>query len=152
MNNQVTLAVHNTGHDGLHHLAYSCGVLLVVGQIHLTHSSQIKVAVWWGDRPACVFISSYRDVVAHKVPVALLGVELDAEASHIPQTLRRAGWMNHGGQASSYRSLLANTAQEVSTADVADVMGDLEVTLGNHASRMHGALRNLLTVQLQAKG
>ena len=32
-------------------------------------------------------VGAYGDVIAHKVPVALLGVELHGEAAHIPQAL-----------------------------------------------------------------
>lgn len=39
---------------------------------------------------ACGERCTHRDIVADKVPVALLGVELDGEATRVAQPLRRA--------------------------------------------------------------
>ena len=65
----------------------------------------------------------------HKVPVALICVELHREAPHITQTLRGATLVHNCAEAGGHWGLLAHLVEEVSITDISDVMGDLKVTL-----------------------
>ena len=65
----------------------------------------------------------------HKVPVALVGVELHGEAPHVTQALGGASLMHNCAEAGGHWGLLANLIEEVSITYVSDVMGDLKVTL-----------------------
>ena len=66
------------------------------------------------------------DVVADEVKVALPGVELDGEASRVPQGLRRAALVDHGAEPDDDGGLGAGGAQEVGAGQVADVVCHLE--------------------------
>ena len=50
-----------------------------------------------------VLDEEHRDVVAHQVPVAFVGVELDREAAHVARGVDRAALAGHGGEAHEHR-------------------------------------------------
>ena len=62
----------------------------------------------------CKQESTYRHVVADKVPVAFFGVELDRESTRVTQRLWGASLMNHSGEPGNQGSLAANFGQELS--------------------------------------
>ncbi len=51
-------------------------------------------------------------VVAHQVPVAVVGVELDREAARVAQGLGAVAAMDHGGEAHEDRRLLAGGLEQ----------------------------------------
>ena len=53
----------------------------------------------------------HRDVVAHEIPVAFVGVELDGKAAHVARGVDRAALAGHGGEAHEHRRALAGLAQ-----------------------------------------
>ncbi len=62
----------------------------------------------------CKREGTYGHVVANKVPVAFVGVELDRESTSVTQRLWGAGLMNHSGEPGNQGSLAANFGQELS--------------------------------------
>jgi hypothetical protein len=60
------------------------------------------------------------EVVAHQIPVAVLGVELDGEASRLPQRLRRVATVHDAGEADEDGGALALLLEEPG----ARVLGD----------------------------
>lgn len=62
----------------------------------------------------CKEESTYRHIVADKVPVAFVGVELDRESTRVTQRLWGASLMNHSGESGNQGSLAANFGQELS--------------------------------------
>jgi hypothetical protein len=54
----------------------------------------------------------HRRVVAHQVPVALLGVELDGEAADVALGIGRAALAGHGGEAHEHVGLLADFGED----------------------------------------
>lgn len=57
---------------------------------------------------------TYRHVVANKVPVAFIGVELDRESTSVTQRLWGARLMDHSGEPGNQGSLATNFGQELS--------------------------------------
>jgi hypothetical protein len=62
-----------------------------------------------------------RDVVAHQVPVAFVGVELDGKAAHIARRIGRAAFAGDGGEAGEHRRDLARLLE--GAARVSSVSG-----------------------------
>lgn len=56
----------------------------------------------------CKQEGTYRHVVANKVPVPFIGVELDRESTSVTQGLWGARLMNHSGEPGDQGSLAAN--------------------------------------------
>ena len=88
------------------------------------------------------------EVVAHQVPVALPGVELDGEPARVAQRLGAPALVDHRGEAHDHGGLHAGGAQEVGARQVGDVVGHLEEALGAGATGVHHALRDPLTVEV----
>ena len=57
-------------------------------------------------------------VVAHKVPVAILRVELHRETARVADCVRRSRLASHCGEAGEYGRLLSDVGQEFGFADV----------------------------------
>ena len=70
-------------------------------------------------------------VVAHEVPVTLLGVELHGEAPRVAGCVGRPGLAAHRGEAKEAACLLTNLAEDGGLAVLGDVVGDLQVTMGS---------------------
>ena len=62
----------------------------------------------------CKEKGTYRHVVADKVPVAFIGVELDRESTSVTQGLWGPSLMNHSGESGNQGSLAADFRQELS--------------------------------------
>jgi hypothetical protein len=59
-------------------------------------------------------------VVADKVPVAVLGIELHGEAARVAQRLRRMATVNDGRDADQQRRALALLLEEFGACELAD--------------------------------
>ena len=64
--------------------------------------------------------------LAHQVPVAFAGVELDCKPARVPQSLGRTPLMDDCAETHNHRGLHAGGAEDVRTRQVGDVMGDLQ--------------------------
>ena len=89
-----------------------------------------------------------RGVIEDPVPIALFSVELDSEATGITCAVRRALLTTDGGEASEQLGLLANALEHVDDGDVADVIGDLELTKGASTLGVDNTLRDSLSVEV----
>jgi hypothetical protein len=69
-------------------------------------------------------------VVEHPIPVTFLGLELESEPTRVTSGIGRAGFTTDGGDTGSDVNLLANALEEGTGGDVAQIMSDLEVTVG----------------------
>ena len=87
-----------------------------------------------------------RRVVADHVPVALLGVELEREATHIAFGVGGPQLAGHGREPRDHRRLLADLGEEPGLRIAGDVVRDRQGAVGAPTLRMDGPLRNALTV------
>ena len=89
-----------------------------------------------------------RGVVAHQIPVALLGIELEGEAAHIAFGIGGALLTGHGGEAQEDRGLLADGAEQIGLAELADVVGHGKGAVGARALSVNHPLGNALAVEV----
>ena len=87
-----------------------------------------------------------RRVVAHQIPVALVGVELHGKAAHVTLGVGRAHLSGHGGKARDQRRDLAHFREDAGTGVARDVLGDGEGAEGAPALGVDDALGDALTV------
>src|SRR5580698_9447849 len=87
-----------------------------------------------------------RPVDADHVPVALLGVELDGEATRVARLLRRSAIAHHGREAYKDRSLGARR-EHLRAGQRTDVGGGNELTEEARAARVDDALRDALPIE-----
>ncbi len=90
-----------------------------------------------------------RDVVAHQIPVALFGIELDGKAAHIARGIHRARSTGHGGEAHEDRHLLAGFGQDLGGGVLLQRICQLEITVGACAACMDDSLWNALMVEMR---
>ena len=64
--------------------------------------------------------------LAHQVPVAFAGVELDCKPTRVPQSLGRTPLVDNCAETHNHRGLHARGAEDICTRQVGDVMGDLQ--------------------------
>lgn len=93
------------------------------------------------------------EVVAHQVPVAVLGVELDGESARVARRLGRFLGADHGGEAQEHRRLHAGLGQHLGAGVfagifVTDLAVGFEPAMGSRTARMHHALGNALAVEM----
>nr|GEU28579.1 hypothetical protein [Tanacetum cinerariifolium] len=79
-------------------------------------------------------------VVAHDVPVALLGIELDGEAADVAFGIGRAALAGHGGKAHEDVGLLAHFRKQRGARVLGDVVGHRKGAVGARALGVHAAL------------
>jgi hypothetical protein len=88
-------------------------------------------------------------VVSDHVPVTLLSVELDGESTGIAGSICGTLLTSDSREASEERGALANAVQELGLGVLADVVGDLEVTMGTSTLGMDDTLGNALAVKVR---
>ena len=91
----------------------------------------------------------HRRVVAHQVPVALLGVELDREAADVALGVGRAALAGHGREAHEQVGLLADLREDLRLGVLRDVVGDGEGAERAGALGVHAALGDDLAVEVR---
>ena len=89
-----------------------------------------------------------RRVVAHQIPVALLGVELHGEAADVALGVGGAALAGHGGEADEEVGLLADLGEDLGPGVAGDVVGDGEGAVGAGALGVHAALGDHLPVEV----
>ncbi|MNH20563.1 hypothetical protein D3C79_803390 [compost metagenome] len=90
-----------------------------------------------------------RGVVAHQIPVALLGIELEGEAAHVALGIGGALLPGHGGEAQEHRGLLADAVEQVGLAEPADVVGQGKGAVGAGALSVNHSLRDPLPIEMR---
>ena len=86
----------------------------------------------------------HRGVVAHHVPVAFLGVELQREAADVALGIGRAALAGDGGEAGEQFGLLADFLEQLGAGVAGDVLGDGERAERARALGVHAPLRDHL--------
>ncbi len=89
------------------------------------------------------------DVVAHQVPVALVGVELHREAAHVARGVLGAALARHGGEAHEHRRDLAGRLERGGAREFGERLVALEVAVRRRATRVHDALGDALVVEVR---
>ncbi len=89
-----------------------------------------------------------RRVVAHQVPVALLGIELDGRAANVALGVGGAALAGHRREAQEQVSLLADVGEELGLGVLGDVMGHLEGAVGARALGVHAPLGDHLAIEV----
>ena len=92
-----------------------------------------------------------RSVVEHPVPVTLIGVELDGEATGIASAVRRTFLATDGRETGETLGLLANGLEHINDCDVADIVGDLELSIGASTLGVNDTLWDSLPVKVCQK-
>jgi hypothetical protein len=99
--------------------------------------------------PQRITEEEHRRVVAHDVPVALLGVELDREAADIAFRVGGAALAGDGREAREQRGLLADLAEDFCACVARDVVRHLEGAVGTPALGVHAPLRDNFPVEMR---
>src|SRR6266478_9586485 len=100
-------------------------------------------------KPQRVSMIEHGRIVADDVPVALLGIELQGEASDVALGIGRATLSGHGREASEHGRLLADLGEYLGLGVAGDVVGDGEGAIGATALCMHAALGHYPTVEMR---
>ncbi len=90
----------------------------------------------------------HRGVIAHHVPVALLGVELQCVTTNVALGVGRAALTGDGREAGEQRGALTNLGKQLGFGVAGDVMGDDELAKRAGTFRVHTTLRNHLAVEM----
>lgn len=81
------------------------------------------------------------NVISNNVVVALLGEELDREASHITNGVRTALLATSGAKAEEHGGLLANAIEELGRGEGGYIVGDFKFTPGTGSLGMNNSTR-----------
>jgi len=90
----------------------------------------------------------HRRVVADKVVVPLVGVELQREAARVAHGVREALLTGNRGDARKHGRTLPDLCEEARLRELRDVLGDLEEAVGAGPLGMHDPLRDALAVEV----
>ena len=96
-----------------------------------------------------VLDEEHRHVVAHQIPVALVGVELHREAAHVARGIGGATLAGHGGEAHEHRRALARFGKHRGTRDLRQRLVAFEVAMRAGSTRMHDAFGNALVIEVR---
>lgn len=88
-------------------------------------------------------------VVSDHIPVALVGTELDAEATRIASAVMRTGFATNGGEADGDRAFLIGGAENVGLAQIVHGLGALESPMSTTALGMNDSLGNPFAVEVR---
>src|SRR3982074_141732 len=90
-----------------------------------------------------------RCIVAHHVPVAFVGIELEGEASWIAFSVRRTFFAPDGRKAQKCRRTLAKTGEKPGARVPGHVrIGADKISISSRALGMHDPLGNPLTIEM----
>ena len=90
-----------------------------------------------------------RRVVAHQIPVALVGVELDRKAANVALSVRRTALARHGRKAHKEVGLLAHLGKDRRARVGRDVVRHRKGAVRARAFGVHAPLRNHLAVEVR---
>ena len=114
-------------------------VPVVGGAAHIGFRIALDGLVQVGEL-ARVADEEHRRVVAHHVPVALLGVELQGKAADVALGVGRAALAGHGGEAGEHLGLLAHLLEDLGAGVSGDVLRHGEGAKRARALGMHAPL------------
>ena len=90
-----------------------------------------------------------RHVVAHQVPVALVGVELHREAAHVAGGVLRSALAGHRGKAHEHRRDLAGFLERRGLGELGERFVALEKAVRPRSARVHDTLGNAFVVEVR---
>ena len=90
----------------------------------------------------------HRDVVADEVPVAIVRVELDGEATNVAGGVGRAALAEDGREAHENRRLLAHFCEQRGPGVLRQSSRALEESMSRRAARVDDALGNALVIEV----
>jgi hypothetical protein len=91
-----------------------------------------------------------RDVIAHEVPAAGPGIELDGEASNIAGQVRGPLIARDGGEPHKGRGASSGFVERVSCCEIRQRFIVLEITVGPETPGMYYPLGDALVVEMEA--
>src|SRR5690606_19156486 len=95
-----------------------------------------------------VLNEEHGDVVAHEVPVALFGVELDGKAPYVARRVDRTSSARHRREAREYGRLATHLGEDARARVAGERMGEREGAVGADAACVHDALGDALVVEV----
>ena len=90
----------------------------------------------------------YRRVVAYKVPVAGVGVELHGESSDVTLCICSSTLSCHSGKTHEAQRLFSHFGKYRGTGILSDVMSDCECAVGSRTLCMHSSFGDDLSVEM----
>jgi hypothetical protein len=98
-------------------------------------------------------ISDEKDgnIVADHVEIAFPGVEFDCKSTRITESFRGSTFVDYGGETDDNRGLDTGRAEEISTGEMGDVVGDFKEAFGGSATGVDDTFRDTLTVKLHVE-
>ena len=96
-----------------------------------------------------VLDEEHRNVVAHQIPVAFVGVELDGKATDVARSVGRATFPSDGGEAREHRRDLAGGLERSGAGEGRHRLVGLEEAVGRGAARVHDALGDALVIEVR---
>jgi len=88
------------------------------------------------------------DVVANEIPVPLIRIELDREATDVPGGIGRAAFAEDGREAHEHRCLFSDFAKDRGAREFGDGLRAFEDAMRCRSARVHDALRYALVVEV----
>lgn len=120
-----------TVREQVHNLVNS---LLVSGEVVPEHGGILQVGLWVSllgvdeeGELGRIAKEEDRRVVVNPIPVALLGIELNGEASRISRSIWGTLLSTHSRETSDGGGLLANTSEHINRGDVANIVSNFEL-------------------------
>jgi hypothetical protein len=90
-----------------------------------------------------------RRVVAHHVPIAFFGIELDGKAARIALRVARPLFAAHGGEANEHAGLLADLVEDFRGGIAGDVAGHGKDAVSARTLGVNHAFGNPLAVEVR---
>ena len=91
----------------------------------------------------------HRHVVAHNVPVALIGIKLDGKPAHVARGVFRAAFAGHGGKSHEHRCDLAGFLERRRLGVLGQRLVAFEIAVRTGTPRMHDTFWNALMVKVR---
>ncbi len=91
----------------------------------------------------------HRDVVADKVPVAVLGIELDRKSADIARRIVRTCTARDGREPHEYGARRAGFLQDARLGQFGDRVGAFEHPVRARSARVNDPLRDALVVEME---
>ena len=89
------------------------------------------------------------DVVAHQIPVALAGIELDGKAAYVAHHIGRALVARHGGKPHEGGRALAHPVEDIGLAHIGQAVSQFKIAMRAVATGVHHALGDALMVEME---
>ncbi len=96
-----------------------------------------------------VLDEEHRDVVAHQIPIAFVGVELDGKAAHVARRIDAARAPGDGREPDEHRAGVAFFLEQASASPFGDRAGHFEGAVRTRAARMDDPLGDAFVIEVE---